>query len=82
MAQSQQPSKMSILTDGMCVSVTQSCPTLCDLMDCSPPGSSVHGILQAIILVWAAIPFSRGFSRPGIDPHLLHCRQILNCLGH
>ena len=35
--------------------VTQSCPTLCDPMDCSPPGSSVHGILQARILKWVAI---------------------------
>ena len=40
------------------VSVAQSYPTLCDPMDCSPPGSSVHGILQAIILEWDAIPFS------------------------
>ena len=40
----------------------QSCPTLCDLMDCSPPGSFVHGILQARILEWVAIPFSRGSS--------------------
>ena len=37
---------------------TQSCPTLCDPMDCSPPGSSVHEILQARILEWVAIPFS------------------------
>ena len=44
----------------MLVLVTQSCPTLCDSMDCSPPGSSVHGILQARILEWVAIPFSRG----------------------
>ena len=42
----------------------QSCPTLCDLMDCSPPGSSVHGILQARILEWVAMPSSRGSSRP------------------
>ena len=42
------------------VLVAQSCPTLCDPMDCSPPGSSVHGILQARILEWIAIPFSRG----------------------
>ena len=41
-----------------------SCPTLCDFIDCSPPGSSVHGILQARILEWGAIPFSRGSSRP------------------
>ena len=42
----------------------QSCPTLCNFMDCSPPGSPVHGILQARILEWVAIPFSRGSSRP------------------
>ena len=46
------------------VLVTQSCPTLCDPMDCSPPGSSVHGILQAEILDWVAIPFSRRSSQP------------------
>ena len=40
----------------------QSCMTLCDPMDCSPPGSSVHGILQARILEWVAISFSRGSS--------------------
>ena len=45
-------------------SVTQSCPTLCDPMDCSLPGSSVHGIFQARILEWVAISFSRGSSQP------------------
>ena len=40
------------------VSVTQLCPTLCDPMDDKPPGSSVHGILQARILEWVAISFS------------------------
>ena len=44
--------------------VAQSCPTLCDPMDCNPPGSSVHGILQARILEWVAISFSRGSSQP------------------
>ena len=44
--------------------VAQSCPTLCDPGDCSPPGSSVHGILQARILEWVAISFSRGSSGP------------------
>ena len=39
--------------------VTQSCPTLCDPMDCSLPGSSVHGIFQARVLEWVAIAFSR-----------------------
>ena len=46
------------------VLVAQSCPTLCNPMNCGPPGSSVHGILQARILEWIAIPFSRGSSRP------------------
>ena len=44
--------------------VAQSCPTLCDRVDCSPPGSSIHGILQARILEWVAISFCRGSSRP------------------
>ena len=46
------------------VQVAQSCATLCDPMDCSLPGSSVQGILQARILEWVAISFSRGSSRP------------------
>ena len=44
--------------------VVQSWPTLCNPMDCSPPGSSVHGILQVRILEWVFIHFSRGSSRP------------------
>ena len=44
--------------------VTQSCPTFCDPMDCSLPGSSVHGIFQARILEWVAISFFRGSSWP------------------
>ena len=44
--------------------VAQSSPTLCDPVECSPPGSSAHGILQARILEWGAISFSRGSSRP------------------
>ena len=46
----------------------QSCPTLCDQMDCSPPGSSVHGILQARILEWVAMPSSSGSSQPRDEP--------------
>ena len=49
------------------VLVAQSCPTLCDSMNCSPQGSSVHGILQARILEWVAIPVSRSFL-PEIKP--------------
>ena len=40
--------------------VTQSCPTLCDPVDCSPPGSSIHEIFQARVLEWVAIAFSYG----------------------
>ena len=42
----------------------QLCPTVCSPVDCNPPGSSVLGILQARVLEWVAIPFSRGSSRP------------------
>ena len=48
----------------LCAKSLQSCPILCDPMDCSPPGTSVQGILQARTLKWFAIPFSRGSSRP------------------
>ena len=51
-------------------SVGKSCPTLYDPMGCSPPGSSVHGILQARILRWAAISFSRGSSQPRDQTHV------------
>ena len=44
--------------------VTQSCPTLCDPMDCSLPGLSVHGIFQGRVLEWVVISFSRGSSSP------------------
>ena len=47
----------------VCIQSLQSCLTLCDPMDCSPPVSSVHGILQARILEWLASPFSRGSSQ-------------------
>ena len=48
--------------------VAKSYLTLCNHMDCSPPGSSVHGILQARILEWVAISFSRESSRPRREP--------------
>ena len=50
------------------VLVAQLCLTLCDLMDYSPPGSSVQRIFQAGILEWGAVPFSRGLPDPGIEP--------------
>ena len=65
------------------VLIPQSCPTLCDPMDCSPPGSSVHEILQARILEGVAFPFSRESSQPKDQPWgLLLCRQILDLLSH
>ena len=56
---------------------TQLCPTLCDPMDCSPPGSSVHGILQARILEWVAILSSR-WSSPSRDQT---CISWISCIG-
>ena len=52
----------------------QSCPTLCNPIDGSPPGSPVLGILQARTLEWVAISFSRGFSQPGDQTHV-------SCIG-
>ena len=58
----------------------QSCLTLCDPMDCSLPSSSIHGILQARILEWVAISFSRGSSRPRDQTHVSGInRWILYC---
>ena len=60
-----QSPQVKLLSHHQCpVLVAWSCPTLCCPMDCSPPGSSVHGILQARIVEWVAIPFSRGSSLP------------------
>ena len=62
----------------MCVCVpAQLCLTLCDPMDCSPPGSSVHGILQTRILEWVAISIFSGSSRPTYQI-LISC---ISCIG-
>ena len=53
-----------------CCLVTKSCPALCDPMDCSPPGFSVHGISQARILEWVAISYSRDSSWPRNQTHI------------
>ena len=72
----------------MCAKSLQSCPALCEPMDCSPPGSSVHGILQARMLEWVATRSSRVSSQPRdricISLHLLHwqvCSLPLATLG-
>ena len=58
--------------------VAQSCPTPSDSMDCSPPGSSVHGIFQARVLEWGAIAFSMGSSK-WCELHVQVCRE--SCSG-
>ena len=55
---------LPLLTFQWNVLVAKSCLTLCNPMDYRPPGSSLHGVLQARILEWVAIPFSRGSSQP------------------
>ena len=50
---------------------------LCNPMDCSLSGSSIHGIFQARVVEWVAISFSRDISTQGLNPGLLHCRQML-----
>ena len=67
----------TLLHNGHVCSVTQSCPTICDPMDCSPPGSSVHGILLARILEWVANDSSRGFSQPRDRTHVSRS----SCIG-
>ena len=63
--------------------LAKSCLTLPDPVDCSLPGSSIHGILQVRVLEWVAFPFSRGSSQTQeLNLGLLHCRQILYHLSH
>ena len=61
----------------MCAHSLQSYLTLCDPMDCSPPGSSVLGILQARILEWGAMPSSRGSARSRGQTHV----SYVSCIG-
>ena len=56
--------KLATKGEGCCCVCAQLCPTLCDPMECSPPGSSVHKIFQTRILEWVAISSSSGLSRP------------------
>ena len=70
--------RVSTLRIVCCVcSVAQPCPTLCDPMDCSSPCSSVHGILQARVLEWVAISFSRESSQPRDQT----CVSCVCCIG-
>ena len=81
-------------TRGMCIyvckyesesEVAKSCPTLCDPMDCSSPGSFVYGIFQARVLEWVAISFSRGSSQPRLSHIIGRCftwatREVCVCI--
>ena len=62
--------------------VAQLCPTLCDPLDCSPPGSSVHRILGKNTGVGSHALLQGIFLTQGSNPGLLHCRRILYCLSH
>ena len=83
MALSQQLRSQCTLSSCCCSSVAKSCPTLCDPMVCTPPGSSVHGIYQARIREWFAIFFSRGiFPTQGLNLCLLHWQADSLPLSH
>ena len=62
------PEQSLICSNCVHAQLLQMCPTLCDSVDCSLPGSSVHGILQERVLECIAIPFSRDLPEPGIEP--------------
>ena len=68
---------LSVQWDGASAKSRQSCPTLCDPMDCSPSGFSVHGILQVRILEWVAMPSSRGPCPPRDQTHV----SYISCIG-
>ena len=69
--------KMVNILASVCAKLFQSCPTLCDLMDCRSPGSSVHGIFQARILRWVAISSFRGSSQTRDQTHIFY----VSCIG-
>ena len=68
----------------LCVKSLQSYPTLCNPIDCNPPGSSAHGILQARILEWVAIASSRGSSSPRDQTWVFHIatREAKPCVAN
>ena len=66
--------QIEVVEDMACMhaKLLQSCLTLCDPMDCTPPGSSVHGIHQARLLEWVALPSFRGSSQPRDQTQVSH----------
>ena len=71
--------QIEVVEDMACMhaKLLQSCLTLCDPMDCTPPGSSVHGIHQARLLEWVALPSFRGSSQPRDQTHT----SYVSCFG-
>ena len=71
----------ALIVYNVCAKLLQLCLTLCDPMDCSQPGSSDYGILQARILEWVAMPSCRGSSQPRDQTHIYYVcctgRQVL-----
>ena len=65
-----------LYTSVLCAKPIQLCLTLCNPMDCSPPSSSIHGILQARILEWVAMPSSRRYSQPRDWTHIFYVSYI------
>ena len=74
---SQIPKYMNVSLTCMWAKSFQACLTLCDPLNCSPPGSSVHGILQARILEWVVMPSSRRASQPRDQIHV----SYISCIG-
>ena len=72
----------SAASPAICCLVAQSCLTLCNTMDCSPPDSSLRGVSQARILEWVAISFSMGLPTQGLNPHLGHWQVDSLPLSH
>ena len=64
--------KIKCVSVCVCVKVTQLCPSVCDPIDSSPPVSFVHETLQARVLDWVAVPFSRGSSQPSNQTQVSH----------
>ena len=76
------PSPQHTLSFSKCL-VAQSCPTLCEPMDCSLPGSSIPGDSQSKDTEVGCHVLLQGiFSTPGLNPGFSHCRQIFYCLSH
>ena len=71
------PHTTLLVPSHVCAKLLHSCLSLCDPVEDSPPGSSIHGILQARILEWVAMPFSRGSSRPRDRTHI----SYIFCIG-